>query len=216
MHILTSITIKERGIMSKTCSVEGCENKHLAKSYCNRHYKQFRKYGYILDIIQHDSNEIIEYEDYAEIILYNKNGNEVARTIIDLEYIDIIKQYKWHLTNNGYVYNNQVRFLHRLITNCPEDMIVDHINHDPLDNRISNLRVCTVHQNNMNTGQRCNTSSGVTGVSWYSQTNKWEAYISINGKRTRLGYFKTKEEAINARKQAEIEYFGEFAPTKQD
>lgn len=202
--------------MCKTCSVEGCSNKYLAKGYCSKHYTQLRRYGKILDRTRNDLNEIIEYDDYAEIILYNKQHDEIARAIIDLDNIDSVKQYKWCLNGNGYPFNNQVGFLHRFIKDCPEDMVIDHINHNRLDNRYDNLRVCTTQQNSMNTGQRCNTSSGVTGVSYYAHRNTWEAYISINGKRKRLGYFKTIEEAIEARRQAEIEYYGEFAPTRED
>ena len=49
----------------RTCSIEGCENKHYGKGYCRKHYKQFRKYGYTLDRTIYDANEIINYGDYA-------------------------------------------------------------------------------------------------------------------------------------------------------
>lgn len=203
--------------MSKTCKVDGCESKCLAKGYCNRHYKQYKKYGTITYTGRSrlDTNEIIERDDYAEIVLYDKQNNEIARAIVDLEYVDTVKQYKWCLNRNGYPFNNQVGFLHRFLMNPSDDMVVDHINHNRLDNRISNLRICTQQENCMNSGQRYGTSSGVTGVSWYAQRNKWEAYINISGKRVKLGYFKTKEEAIEARRQAEIEYYGEFAPNRE-
>lgn len=201
--------------MSKKCSVEGCNNKYRCKGYCNRHYKQFRKHGRILDIIQHDSNEIIEYEDYAEIVLYGKDGNEVARTMIDLEYVDIVKDYKWYLTKDGYAYNSEVGRLHRFLTKPTGDLVIDHINHNRLDNRVSNLRICTRQQNNFNTETRCDNSSGITGVYWVKRNNRWVAQITINGKLKHIGYYNTKEEAAEARRQAEIEYFGEFAPTRE-
>ena len=44
----------------KTCSVEGCNGKHVAKGYCSKHYQQMKRYGQILDRTIYDSNEIIE------------------------------------------------------------------------------------------------------------------------------------------------------------
>lgn len=200
--------------MCRVCSVEGCNNKHTAKGYCDKHYRQYKKYGKTQRTV-YDSNEIIEYDDYAELVLYDKHNNEVARAIIDLEYVDVVKQYKWHL-NTGYVHNSKVGLLHRLIMNPDEDMVVDHINHNRLDNRISNLRICTSLQNNMNSGKRCDNISGITGVTWYKDSNKWVAYIRVNGKRKNLGYYKTLEEAKKARRQAEIDYYGEFSPNRED
>ena len=173
------------------------------------------KYGEVLDNIprtQYDPNEIIEYEDYAEIVLYNKDCEEVARALIDLEDVDNVKEYKWHLNNStGYVNNNKNKLLlHRFIMDCPKDKVVDHVNHDPLDNRKENLRVCTHQENIMNSSLSKNNTSGITGVAWDKQHNKWRSQIKINRKSITLGLFNTKEEAIEARKQAELEYFGEY------
>jgi hypothetical protein len=59
---------------------------------------------------------------------------------------------------------------------------------------------------------QCNNTSGVAGVTWDKKNNKWKAQIHINRKTKYLGLYNTKEEAIEARRQAEIEYFGEFSP----
>ena len=198
----------------RTCSVENCDCRHYAKGYCAKHYYQFKRHGHILERSIYDANEIIEYDDYAEIVLYDKYGNEAARAIIDLEYIDSVKQYKWHLLSSGYAYSTKLGLLHRYIVNPSEDMVVDHINRNPLDNRRDNLRVCTQHENIFNTSMQCNNTSGVIGVTWDKSRNKWIAQIQINGKNKHLGRYNTKEEAIEARRQAEIEYFGDFAPTR--
>ena len=193
----------------KICKVEGCNGKHKAKGYCNKHYKQLLRHGKILERSHKDLNEIIEYEDYAEIVLYNKHNEEVARALIDLDDVDRVKNYKWSLTHE-YVYNRDKSRLHRYIMDCPEDMVVDHINHNPLDNRKSNLRICTQQQNSMNKSKHSNNISGVAGVSWKKDKHKWCARIIYNRKNIHIGYFDTLEEAIEARKQAEIEYFGEY------
>ena len=197
--------------MSKTCSVENCDCKHYGKGYCKKHYQQFKRHGHILERTRFDSNEIIEYEDYAEIVLYDKNDKEVARALIDLEYVDSVKKYKWCFTQ-GYAHNDKLGRLHRFIMNPPDDMVVDHINHNKLDNRCENLRICTQHENCLNKSIQCNNTSGVPGVSWSTREGRWKAQIRVDKKDKFLGYFKTKEEAVEARRLAEIEYFGEFAP----
>ncbi len=88
--------------------------------------------------------------------------------------------------------------------------IVDHIDGDPLNNRIDNLRECTISQNCMNHKLRVDSSSGHTGVTWDSQTNKWKAYISFDKQRKDLGYYISKADAIAARKEAESLFHGEF------
>lgn len=200
--------------MSKTCSVEGCNSKHYGKGYCNKHYQQYRRYGHILDRTKYDSNEIIEYVDYAEVILYDKDGNETARTLIDLEDVDLVKQHKWCYDRiNGYAVNGSSIRLHRFIMNCPCDLVVDHINHNKLDNRKENLRICTCQENSFNRSISNNNTNQAMGVEKIS--NKWRAYIDYNYRRIHLGSFDSLEEAIATRRQAEIEYFGEFAPNNE-
>ena len=197
--------------MSKICSVENCNGKHYGKGYCNKHYQQYRRYGYIPVRTQKDANEIIEYDDYAEIVLYDKYSNEVARTMIDLEHVDIVKSYRWHLSH-GYVRNDEVGFLHRFIMDLTDDLVIDHINRNPLDNRRDNLRVCTQHENCLNRLMLNSDVDKATGVE--KTSNKWRAYINYNYRKIHLGCYNTKEEAIEARRQAENEYFGDFAPTR--
>lgn len=198
----------------KKCKVEGCENKHKAKGYCGRHYEQIKKYGRVTKTGRSrlDPNEIIIHEDYAEIVLYDKQCEERARTFIDLDNVDVVKNYKWSFDeSNGYVVNvkNNV-LLHRLIINPPCEMMVDHINGNRLDNRKINLRIVTPQQNAINISRRCDNTSGHKGISWDKKSKKWHTYINIKTKRIHLGYFDSLEEAIEVRKQAEIEYFGEY------
>lgn len=89
--------------------------------------------------------------------------------------------------------------LHRWITNCPKGLTVDHINHNTLDNRKLNLRICSQLINNQN---KRNNTSGCVGVRWHSQGKKWNARIVINGKEKSLGMFDSFEEAVKARTKA--------------
>lgn len=196
----------------KTCKVEGCDCKVHGKGYCDRHYRQIKKYGEIING-KKDRNNIIVYEDYIEIILCDKNRNEVGRAIVDLEYKDIVEEYKWCMNGDGYALgskNGKRILLHRLIMNCPKGKLVDHINHNILDNRKSNLRICDKQKNAFNQTIRKDNTSGTTGVIWNKQHNKWEARIRVDYKLIHLGLYSNKEEAIKVRKEAEVKYFGEF------
>jgi hypothetical protein len=75
-------------------------------------------------------------------------------------------------------------------------MVIDHINGDKTDNRICNLRIATQSQNAANAANRKNNTSGFRGVS--RRGNKWQSYITVNGKRKHLGFYSTKEEASHA------------------
>lgn len=107
-----------------------------------------------------------------------------------------------------------VELFHRVITDCPLDLVVDHVNGDPLDNRRINLRLCEQRQNAWNRKVYTNNSSGVTGV-YYDSSKKtfkpWRAQIRCDGKKINLGRFSSLEDAKAVRLAAEMYYFGEYA-----
>jgi hypothetical protein len=86
---------------------------------------------------------------------------------------------------------------------------IDHINGDPSDNRILNLRLANFSQNGMNAKAKKN-SSGFKGVVWHKRDQKWIARIRVNRKPIHIGAFKNLEDAVEARNQREIELFGEY------
>lgn len=102
-------------------------------------------------------------------------------------------------------------FMHREIMNAPLGMDVDHINGDRLDNRKSNLRVCTHAENRRNTKTPTTNKSGYKGVSWCIRDNKWIAFITLNGKSKNLGRYIDIMDAARAYNNAAIKYFGEYA-----
>ena len=83
---------------------------------------------------------------------------------------------------------------------------IDHINHNPSDNRIANLRDVTHIENTRNQSFRCTNTSGVCGVSWRDDKRKWRSYINVNSKQKGLGHYADKFEAICARKSADAKY----------
>jgi hypothetical protein len=82
---------------------------------------------------------------------------------------------------------------------------IDHINHDKLDNKISNLRVVSNQENHRNVKMSVANKSGYNGVSFCSNRNKWIARISDGKKYLNLGYFVNKMDAVAARKSKEQE-----------
>ena len=85
-------------------------------------------------------------------------------------------------------------------------LFVDHEDHDELNNRWSNLRNVSQRVNNMNMPKKCTNTSGTTGVWWNAQKNRWIAEIMLDGKKTHLGSFTNKDDAIAIRKQAEADF----------
>ena len=93
----------------------------------------------------------------------------------------------------------------------PKNLLIDHIDGNPHNNRFDNLRLATSHQNQCNQKRRSDNTSGLKGVSWCKDRNKWQAGLSFKGKRIALGRFNTKEEAYAAYCEAAIRLHGEFA-----
>ena len=82
---------------------------------------------------------------------------------------------------------------------------LDHINGNKSDNRIANLRSVSAQTSSRNLPRRSTNTSGVQGVSWIAARCKWLAQINVGGKNVNLGRFATLEEAVAARKAAEVE-----------
>lgn len=186
--------------------------KSHGKVYCNKHYNQIKKYGTPQDTnprTTYDKNEIIVDGKVARVKLYDAHCNHIATAIIDAEDVNKIRYTKWKLSASGYAANtpkfsSSNKHMHREILGT--DQFVDHINHNTLDNRKSNLRIVTKAQNMMN--------SNLKGVS--PNGCKWYAHIKINQKMLNLGNYLDEEEALYARWYAEQVLFKEFAYPKPE
>lgn len=136
---------------------------------------------------------------------------------------EVLKVY-WFIEPNGYVKSVTGRkhktalTLHKFVLECnnikvPKGLDIDHINGNKSDNRLCNLRVASRSQNNINRVRISNNNtSGFTGVSYRKNKDDYKAYISYKGRQISLGIYKTLEEAVKARKEAEIKYYGDFSP----
>lgn len=148
-------------------------------------------------------------------ICYSSNTDDVI--LFDIEDYDKIKDYCWSVAVPKKCYNYKrvvaikthgvVIKMHRIIMGITNpDCKIDHKNRNPLDNRKSNLRICTTEQNNWNTPPK---HDGYKGVS--QDHNRWVAKIREDGKQITIGRFDTAEEAALAYNEKAKELFGEFA-----
>ena len=156
------------------------------------------------------------YVNGDTVFVQFSNCNEYF--LCDLEDWDKLSKYCWRKDCNGYAITNnnmcrgKIFFFHRLIMDVPDGMEVDHkyrVSCGVCDNRKSNLRAVTHQYNCRNRGTRKDSCCGFAGVSYDKRANKWFARIKIDGTYIYLGYFTHKDEAIKARQNAEIKYFGD-------
>lgn len=153
-------------------------------------------------------------DDVRKLFVYNDSGwlewsEKISRKVIvgSRAGTDHNKGYRIIKINKKRYYEHHLIWLYHY-GSLPINFI-DHINRIPSDNRIENLRIC--ENNHIENGQNCNlrtdNKSGIKGIHWYPQTNKWRAEIMVNKKRIHLGYSSSKDEAIKMRKEAENKYF---------
>lgn len=143
--------------------------------------------------------------------------------IVDDSDFEWLSRWKWHASkdHNGTFRARRTErsgngkrlaiLLHRVIIDASEAEHVDHINHDPLDNRRANLRVCTIGENNRNTTSRQNSTSQYIGVSWHKRDRIWRAQIRANDKVLHLGTFTCEVAAARAYDDAARIHHGAFA-----
>lgn len=143
------------------------------------------------------------------------NSNEYCLIDDDLTHLLCVD---WRITPDGYVrgsYNKTRWFIHRLIMNAPSDMVVDHIDGNPLNNIRNNLRICTRRQNSLNSkckkNKKYSNYKGVTYCATENRKKKWMAAMEINNKRITIGRFETEKEAAEAYNKKALEMFGEYA-----
>jgi len=171
-----------------------------------------KRYGKILHA-RFDKNEISNKGTHYEMTLYNRECQAITTTKFSKNQLKKVKKYKWYLNIRGklkYVRAKinikkgiSLMYLHQLVLGKKKGFEIDHKDGNGLNNLNTNLRFATHSQNLMNRIAK--------GIYWRKDRKKWQAEIAIKGRRKNLGLFKDKSEALKARKQAELIYFGNFA-----
>ena len=141
--------------------------------------------------------------------------------IVDDEDYEYLDQWKWYVSKRKktfYAMRNisingkkAVQRMHRFIMSPPKEMQIDHINSNGLDNRKSNLRICTNQQNQQNRHHVKSGTSRFKGVYWEKKSKKWVAHIRFNYKRIYLGCSCDEEGVARLYDKKAKELFGEFA-----
>ena len=147
---------------------------------------------------------IVDAADYNRLNKYKWCLSKIPRTNYALTRIKA-RRVKGKLTKR------KAMLMHRFILNAPRHLVVDHKNHNGLDNRKQNLRLCTRAENNRNRRTFRKGTSKYKGVSWDKKRKLFLAAIRCNGKYYNLGRFKSEIEAAKAYDKKARELFGEFA-----
>lgn len=149
------------------------------------------------------------------------NKNKV--TIVDDEDFEKVSKFTWGCVSHGKRFYARttikvggkpyVLYLHRFIAGLKkgDGKQTDHINGNGLDNRKSNLRLCSYSENQYNIGLRQNNTSGYTGIWWNKDKKKWIVKVKHNKKKIHLGAFDDKKTAALAYNKGAIKYHGAFA-----
>ena len=200
--------------MSKIC--KACSKIHTNHGdYCWKHYNQIRTLGFILDNnprTKYDPNDIQIKDSYADIMTYDKWGNNFISFKIDIEDIPFISRYKWCAVQSGksslYYLGRRNKskstvLYHRIIMGEP-NCTIDHINLDTTDNRKQNLRLANQSQQSLNQTIKTSNTSGIKGVCYIdrSRHNRKSGYLAelmVGKKKYRSKLFDSLEEASYCR-----------------
>lgn len=151
------------------------------------------------DFTAKEALRVLSYDPGSGVFRWNQDMGNGARKG-DVAGCQSTSGYWLLRINGGYWLAHRVAWL---ITygDCPVQ-VIDHINQNPLDNRIANLRVVTVSENRQNMGKYRNNKSGQKGVHWFAASGKWQAQICHEKKRHHLGFFDRIEDAVSAYAEA--------------
>ena len=158
-------------------------------------------------ITQEQLQELLHYCPETGVFTWLANMSSRARKgskAGSIRYASSGKSYRMIKVHGREYLEHRLAFLY-MLGDLPEHE-VDHIDGNGLNNLWSNLRTVTVHENRKNKRKPANNTSGVMGVCWRKRSRKWQAQIQHAGHTKHLGHFYNKEDAIAARKAAEVLY----------
>ena len=188
------------------CVCGGKFSSHFdGKAYCNKHYQSMIRYGQPYGHEKSTTNQYVVEGDLLKII--TQNGDVI---LADSEDYEKLSKHSWCVSKTGYAVaniNRKVTKLHRYLLDVTDPfMVIDHKNHNRLDNRKTNIRVCSQRENAKNKGAVNNKEVGIRET----KHGTYSVRITNDREEIHIGSFKTLEEAKEARLKAERKYHKEF------
>ena len=172
--------------------------------------KNFRKGMELINSVER-WKVIANYDNYS-ISSFGRVRNDKTNRILKPG-TDGSGYYYVNFYDNGNVKKNKIHKLvaNAFIKNPLNKRCVDHIDRNPKNNHITNLRFATIQENNRNASKKKNNTTGYIGVTYHKPTGKYVARFHLNGKRKHIGLYTTKLEASEAYQAKVNEHYGEFA-----
>ena len=155
-------------------------------------------------------NHFIRYEPETGLMYWKINVSRYMKAGKLLGYVDKAGYRKVKFLGTNYAQHRLAWFLH--YKTDPKLMLIDHIDGNKSNNKITNLRLVNHSQNRVNTGIRSNNKTGVVGVSFCKKSNRYRARVDLNGERIYQKYFDSFQAASDARNAVASEVFGEYMP----
>lgn len=177
----------------------------------------------LYEIKAHLENELIFHKagDFSDCISDENLFTKVQKKIREIydynpetgEFYRKLDKYKGFMNDTylAFMYEGKIVKAHKLICiymlgAIPEKCEIDHEDHNKLNNKWNNLRIVTKQGNSTNLPKYKSNTSGVTGVSWHKNQQKWIARIMVRNKAIQLGSFANIEDAIKSREEAILKY----------
>ena len=203
---------------TKSCGIN-CSLR-VTKNHANfKGNKFFEQDGCYVGLDAKGNEFYIDVKDYKAVSEHCWTGQDNTRRAMGGKYFSARMSRKSPTGHKTVMLQNFIWELHN--GPIPEGYRVDHINLKPYDNRYFNLRLADKSLNGFNCIKTRPSNTGIIGVMKIKENAKynagrWRTYISFNGKRKELGYFKDEEAAIIKRLEAELRYFGEIRPQNRE
>lgn len=195
--------------------VPECRLQVFSKGCCRRHYNQLYRYGHIKDATVFEPNKINIIGDVAHIHLRNPQGQTRQVALIDANDAEIAAKHMWKLDSDavvakGFKIGKRYRFtLPRLLLGLKDEkVLVTHANGDLFDCRRSNLNPVNRDLVSLKAKIPSTNKSGFKGVC--RERKKWHAYLHVGNRKISGGYYQELQEAVEARKRLEAQYFREW------
>lgn len=152
-------------------------------------------------------NEVTYVDDDTSAIVVVRNNGDRFEVFVDTADVNVlhancntvhVDNYRGVFYAKAWTKDGERVWLHRYLINPPDDLVVDHINRNPLDNRRRNLRAVTKGENNRNAGTPRTNTSGFKWVSFQKDAGKYRGRFTYHGKKYSAGLFDSPEEAYQA------------------